>query len=148
PAWAATERSVYRSSVQPSSVGFTGITRSGRATDGRAALPLLVTSGSARGLSRRGAGEPDELRVVGDEADVDLGADRDHVVLPARRDERAVRLVDRVVGDVDADTLDLAPDRLGPVAADGDRAVRGVRGVARAVDQIGRASGREGRRLW
>src|SRR5690606_7500681 len=103
-AWAATERSAYRSSVQPSSVGFTGITRSGRATDGRAALPLLVTSGGARGTSRHGAGEPHERAVVGDEPDVDLGTDSDHVVLPTSRDEVTLGVEHRVVRDVDADT--------------------------------------------
>src|SRR5690625_4111343 len=92
-----------------------------------------------RSVASRGrVGQADELLVVGDEPDVDLGADADHVVLPAGRHELTGGRVHGVVGDVDGHALDLPPDGLGPVAGDADDvAVLGVAGAEHRAAQDG-----------
>src|SRR5690606_26042986 len=120
-AWAATERSAYRSSVQPSSVGFTGITRSGRATDGRAALPLLVTSGSARGLGRGRREERERAEVRDAPAVHDLRAERD--LVRALEVALAVRVTE--LDELEPDLALDAPANGVPVAHDGRNVVRG-----------------------
>src|SRR5690606_18025514 len=130
-AWASIERNEYRSSSHPSPVGLRGYTRSGRAEPFRPTPPDPGTRSGRRGRPGATARQTHERAVVGDEPDVDLGTDSDHVVLPTSRDEVTLGVEHRVVGDVDADTLDLTPHGLRPVTADTHRVVGGVGGVTR-----------------